>query len=151
VTPIEALVWQEGPQQGVDPAVAIAVFEKEGGVYEWAKPGDFNSNGVPSSFGPGQLHYGGLGEPHSAAGLGDEFTAETGLDARDPANGPAAVVWTLRYAARHGWTKFHGWTGDPWAGIGAAAGVVALTPDNGWQVAVLGLVALAAAYLLTTR
>jgi hypothetical protein len=50
-------------------------------------------------------------------GLGDDFTAATGLDARDPANGPAATHYALQQAKAKGWGPWHAWTGDPWAGI----------------------------------
>jgi murein DD-endopeptidase MepM/ murein hydrolase activator NlpD len=110
----------------VNPNRAVEVALTEGGVTEWARPGDFNTNGVPSSFGPFQLHYGGLGYPHSAYGLGDAFTATTGLDARDPASGPAGVLYALQQAKAGGWGPWHGWKGDPMAGIDryAQGGVV---------------------------
>lgn len=100
----------------VNPSIPIAVWTGEGGV-TGSGPGDFNTNGKPSSFGPYQLHYGGLGQPHSAAGLGDDFTAQTKIKPGDPRFERASIDFALTWAKSHGWSYFHGWPGDPWAGI----------------------------------
>jgi hypothetical protein len=68
-----------------------------------------------SSFGPFQLHYGGMvpGIPRlNHPGLGDEFTAETGLNASDPSTWQAQVGFSLYKASTGGWT--------PWSTMSAA-------------------------------
>ena len=100
---------------GMDPDQAIRVARSEGlgGAYA----GDRGS-----SFGDFQLHYGGLaGGGMAGSGLGEEFTRATGLDARDPSTWQAQTRFALDWAKTHGWGPWHGWTGSPWAGIGAGA------------------------------
>jgi hypothetical protein len=117
-TPVETAIRQSAVKYGVDPDVAVRVASAEGGTSDWGSPGD--SGG---SFGPFQLHYG-----HTApggnyvSGLGDTFTAETGLDARDPKNGSAATDWAMRYVSQHGWGPWHG---------AAAIGVTGMMGVNG--------------------
>jgi len=60
-----------------------------------------------SSFGPYQLHYGGVNKAMPHPGLGDEFTKETGLDARDPSTVPQQIKFVADYTATHGW---HDWS-----------------------------------------
>jgi len=75
---VAAYINQRAPQMGVDPRVANRVFTQ--GEYGGKYVGDQGS-----SFGPTQLHYGGMAPGgNRVAGLGDEFTKATGLDARDP-------------------------------------------------------------------
>jgi hypothetical protein len=51
-----------------------------------------------SSFGPFQLHYGGMaGGGNRFGGMGDIFTRETGLDARDPKTVPAQIEWMKKW------------------------------------------------------
>lgn len=56
-----------------------------------------------SSFGPFQFHYGGLSSKYPGAGLGDDFTKATGLDARDPSTIAAQADWYAKYVRKHGW------------------------------------------------
>lgn len=77
---------------GIDPRVAVAVAKSEG------LDNPVGDHGT--SFGDYQLHYGG--------GLGDIFTKQTGLDARDPKNWKSADEWALKYAQRNGWSPWHG-------------------------------------------
>lgn len=107
---VDAYVAARAPILGIDPTVAVGVRRAESSM------GFVGDNG--SSFSPFQLHYGG--------GLGDVFTGQTGLDARDPRNWQAATDWALRYAQSHGWGAFHGaaragygiWDGIRSAGTG---------------------------------
>jgi hypothetical protein len=124
-TDIANFVAEQAKAAGIDPYFALQVAMTEGGLSEWAKAGDFNTNGVPSSFGPFQMHYGNLGEPHHAMGLGDAFTKATGLDARNVEDAPEAIAYALKVAKQGGWGPWHGWTGDPWAGIKGYA-------EGGW-------------------
>jgi hypothetical protein len=102
-------IRQIAPYYGVDPNAAIAIFDEETG-------GDSNFIGdMGSSFGPFQLHYGGMvpGIPRlNHPGLGDEFTAETGLNASDPSTWQAQVGFSLYKASTGGWT--------PWSTMSAA-------------------------------
>jgi hypothetical protein len=59
-----------------------------------------------SSYGPFQLHYGGVSAKYPHPGLGDEFTKATGLDARDPKTMPAQVKFVADYTAKHGWNAW---------------------------------------------
>lgn len=56
-----------------------------------------------SSFGPFQLHYGGVNKDMPHPGLGDAFTQATGLDARDPKTVPDQIKFVANYTAQHGW------------------------------------------------
>jgi hypothetical protein len=96
--------------RGIDPDVALRVAKSEG-LAQYA--GDENS-----SFGPYQLHYGGVaGGGNSVSGLGDRFTAKTGLDARNPTTWKQQVDFALDTATKEGWGAWHGWTGPERAGL----------------------------------
>ena len=115
----EAYIRKAAIARGIDPDQAVRVARSEGlgGAYI----GDRGS-----SFGPFQLHYGGMaGGGMAVGGLGDAFTKQTGLDAKNPATWQAQVDFSLDKAKKTGWGDWHGWRGAPFAGIGApaAAGV----------------------------
>ena len=111
----EAYIRSRAPLYGIDPDQAVRVAKSEGLGYGVGDKG--------SSFGDWQLHYGGIAPGgNRVAGLGDEFTRETGLDARDPSTWKAQTDWALARAAKQGWGPWHGWRGTPFAGIGAGAG-----------------------------
>ncbi len=118
---IESYVRQAAAKYGIDPDTAVAVANAEGGLDSWNRQSDYVYKGKrEESYGPFQLFMGG--------GLGDTFQAETGLDPRDPANGPAATDWALRYASKHGWADWHGAQRiglDNMAGIGGKPSGVA--------------------------
>jgi hypothetical protein len=109
----EAYIRKAATARGIDPDVAVAVARSEGlGAYT----GDQGS-----SFGPFQLHYGGVVRGGNAVpGLGDEFTKKTGLDARDPSTVQAQIDFALDEAKRSGWGAWHGWRGLPRAGLPGA-------------------------------
>jgi hypothetical protein len=96
--------------RGIDPDVALRVAKSEGlAQYE----GDEGS-----SFGPYQLHYGGVaGGGNAVSGLGDRFTKQTGLNARDPSTWRKQVDFALDTAAKEGWGAWHGWKGPERAGL----------------------------------
>jgi hypothetical protein len=123
----QALQWAPPPtRHGVDPNAAIAIFDEETG-------GDSNFIGdMGSSFGPFQLHYRGMvpGIPRlNHPGLGDEFTAATGLNASDPSTWQAQVEFPLYKASTGGWTPWstmsaaglHKWSGIDQSQIGRDA------------------------------
>lgn len=62
-----------------------------------------------SSFGPFQLHYGG--------GLGDIFTRQTGLNARNRNTVPEQIAWMRRWGAYHG-----GFSSSIWHGLRGRSG-----------------------------
>ena len=110
---LENYIRKAAIARGIDPAVALQVVAGEGGFH--GKVGDQGT-----SFGPFQLHYGGIaGGALGKAGLGDEFTKQTGLDARDPRNANATVDFALDHAKKHGWGSWYGFKGMPYSGIGA--------------------------------
>jgi hypothetical protein len=126
----EAYIRQAAGARGIDPDVAVKVARSEGlgGAYA----GDEGS-----SFGPFQLHYGGMpgtSKGNAVPGLGDAFTKATGLHASDPATTRAQIDFALDHALRNGWGAWHGWSGDANAGLpGSDAGtriVVPLNPAN---------------------
>jgi hypothetical protein len=114
----EAYIRESALKRGIDPNIAVAVARTEGlgGAYA----GDRGS-----SFGPYQLHYGNVASGGmKVAGLGDEFTKATGLDARNPNTVRQQIDFSLDRAAKSGWAPWHGWRGDRFAGIGGGGGNV---------------------------
>jgi hypothetical protein len=104
--------------RGIDPGVALRVYASEG---KRAYVGD---NG--SSFGPFQLHYGGVAPGgNRVAGMGDDFTRATGLDARDQSTWRQQVDFALDNAAKGGWGPWHG---AAKVGIGDRQGIGAGQP-----------------------
>lgn len=98
---------------GIDPRVALAVAASEGGFSPSGWIGDHGS-----SFGPYQLHYGGIaGGGNAVGGMGDSFTRDTGLFAGDFDTWPAQVRYALEQALRGGWGPWHGYPGGQWDGI----------------------------------
>lgn len=108
---VEAYIRKAATARGIDPQIALAVARSEG-LYSYV--GDRGS-----SFGPFQLHYGGIaGGGMATSGLGDVFTRQTGLDARDPSTVHQQIDFALDQAASGGWGPWHGWKGAQFAGIG---------------------------------
>lgn len=105
-TETTAYIREAAAQRGIDPDTALRVAQSEGlGRYK----GDVGDNGVPSSFGPFQLHYGGKATgPNSVPGLGDTFTKQTGLDAADPGTIKQQIDFALDQAIKSGWGAWHG-------------------------------------------
>jgi hypothetical protein len=111
----ESYIRQAASARGIDPDVAVKVAKTEG-------LGGGYAGDQGSSFGPFQLHYGNVAKGQNAvSGLGDLFTKQTGLHASDPKTVPQQVDFALDYAARNGWSPWHGWTGDEFAGITKSA------------------------------
>lgn len=99
----------------IDPEVAVKVAKSEG-LYGYV--GDRGS-----SFGPFQLHYGGMASGGMAGkGLGDDFTKKTGMHARDESTWKSQVDFSLDRAGKVGWGEWHGWKGAQFAGIGGRSG-----------------------------
>ena len=106
-------------QRGIDPETAVAVANSEGlNTYI----GDYGS-----SFGPFQLHYGNVAAGGNAVrGLGDTFTAQTGLDARDPSTIRQQIDFALDQVKSGGWGPWHG---AARVGIGPRQGIGTFTGD----------------------
>lgn len=103
-------IRQSAASRGIDPGIALRVAGHEGlNVFDPSQPDRGGDEG--SSFGPFQLHYSGMSKSMPNAGIGDEFTKATGLDARDPSTWKQQVDFSLDWAKNHGW--------DPWMGAKA--------------------------------
>lgn len=108
-------IKQAAIKRGIDPNIALQVARGEG-LYKYT--GDFGS-----SFGPYQLHYGGIAMGGNAGpGLGDIFTKQTGLNAKDPMTMKQQIDFALDYALQHGWGSWHGFHGLPTSGLPDSAG-----------------------------
>ena len=114
---MEAYIRAAAIKRGIDPDVAVRVARSEGMKTYVGDRG--------SSFGPFQLHYGGVAPGMMQTGLGDTFTKQTGLDARDPSTWQRQVDFSLDQAKKGGWGPWFGWKGHPWAGIQPGAGLTA--------------------------
>lgn len=67
---------------------------------------------IGTSFGPFQLHYGGGGHGNRSGGLGNIFTRQTGLDARNRDTVPAQIAFMRRWGTEHG-----GFSSSIWHGL----------------------------------
>ena len=104
---IEAYIRDAAVRRGIDPETAVRVARAEAlNVFDPNRPDLGGDDG--SSFGVYQLHYAGLSRKMPNAGLGDEFTKATGLDARDPSTWKQQVDFSLDHAKRHGWGAWMG-------------------------------------------
>jgi hypothetical protein len=109
--------------RNIDPDVAVRVAQSEAlNVFDPDQPDRGGDDG--SSFGLFQLHYGGMSKKMPNAGLGDEFTARTGLDARDPSTWRQQVDFSLDWAKDKGWGP---WMGAKRVGIGPYEGISGLS------------------------
>lgn len=116
---VQAYIAQQAPLYGIDPSTALKVFNGEAAqVFDANKPDRGGDGG--SSFGPTQLHYGGMNASMNHPGLGDEFTKQTGLDARDPSTWKQQVDFSLNYAGQHGWGS---WMAAANNGVGNFEGI----------------------------
>ena len=109
----EAYIRAAFIRNGHDPDVAMRAARGEG-FNKFA--GDYDATGRPTSFGAFQLHYPGIGR-NTADGLGTQFTKDTGLDARDPANERATIDWTAANVGKTGWGPWHGYRGGRFDGL----------------------------------
>lgn len=116
---IEKYIRDYAASIGLDPDTAVAVSKAEAlNVFDPTKPDRGGDKG--SSFGPFQLHYGGIASGMSNPGLGDAFTKATGLDARDPSTWPQQVKFALDTAKQDGWRQ---WMGAKNTGIARWQGI----------------------------
>jgi hypothetical protein len=90
---LKAYTAERAKAYGLDPNFAVAVFGGESGFKAKAEGDDKSSFNVP------QLHYAGISEKYPNAGLGNQFTKDTGLHASDPNAARDTIDWSLRYVA----------------------------------------------------
>lgn len=123
---IAAYIRDAAIKRGIDPAVALKVAGAEAlNVFDPSQPDRGGDEG--SSFGPFQLHYKGFSKSMPNPGLGDEFTAKTGLHARDPSTWRQQVDFALDTAKQDGWRQ---WMGAANTGIPRWAGIKAVEPQT---------------------
>lgn len=116
---VVAFIRQKAIEMGIDPNIALRVAGHEGlpGFDPTKNNGAGDGN---SSFGPYQLHYGGMNPAMPHAGLGDEFTKATGLDARNGSTWKDQVIFALGKVRQGGWGP---WMGAKAEGITGKMGV----------------------------
>jgi len=124
---MEQFIREEAVKRGIDPDIAVRVAESEAlNAFDPDQPDRGGDEG--SSFGLYQLHYKGMSPSMPNAGLGDEFTRLTGLDARDPSTWKDQVKFSLDWAGKKGWGS---WMGAKKAGIPDFAGISGKSPNVG--------------------
>lgn len=102
---------QAAIKRGIDPDTFLKVSRAEAlNVFDPSKPDLGGDEG--SSFGPFQLHYKGMSKSMPNAGMGDDFTAATGLHASDPSTWRQQVDYVADHLANGG-------TWAPWMGAKA--------------------------------
>lgn len=123
---IHKAAWTGGGGSGVGAIAAgergkyAALIKATGGAYASDLLKIYGTEGASgyvgdhgTSFGPFQFHYGG-------GSIGDIFTRETGLDARNPATIGAQIEFMKRWGAKHG-----GYSSDIWHGLRGHGGSLA--------------------------
>lgn len=99
---IEAYIRAAAIARGIDPDVAVAVAQSEGGLSNPIQQSNVSWSGGAGrepSYGPFQLYMGG--------GLGNE-AMEAGIDPRTMEDWKAGVDFALDHAAKRGWGAWHG-------------------------------------------
>ncbi|ENN86077.1 hypothetical protein RHSP_32076 [Rhizobium freirei PRF 81] len=129
---VVAYIRQAAIKRGIDPNIALRVANHEGlrgfDPTKVDRGGDGNS-----SFGPFQLHYGGINPRMPHGGLGDEFTKKTGLDARNSSTWKQQIDFALDQVRKGGWGP---WMGARAEGITGKMGVGPF-PDTGYVDSVM--------------
>jgi hypothetical protein len=111
-TEYETFAREAAAARGINPDIAIAVANTEGGVTEAARCGDFS--GAPWYSGKSwfmyQLHYGGKGYESwgHTAGMGNGFTSLTRWPPGEPAAWRDACRYGLNRARTGGWQSWYG-------------------------------------------
>lgn len=116
ISATEKMIRMAAVASNIDPDVAVRVWQGEGAVVG-AGTGDQGS-----SFGPFQLHVGGIAPGMNAGpGAGNDFQNQTGLDLRDPKNAEAATRWYLaQVSSTDTWKQSHGAAN---VGVGLTEGI----------------------------
>jgi len=138
---IEDQIRMEATIRGMDPDVAVKVWQAEGAGGDPAEGWrSFASrNGVREpSYGPYQMLVGGEGTGYGA-GLGNQFMKETGLDIKDPSTYPDQIRFALDQAQKQGWTPWYGAKAagiSQWQGIkDVSGGLSSLAPSAATKMA----------------
>jgi hypothetical protein len=98
---IAQYIRQSSISRGIDPNIALKVWESEGKSAKDKWQSDVVKNGKREpSYGPYQLYMGG--------GLGNEMQKKTGLDPSDPNNWRQGVDFALDNAKTSGWGPWYG-------------------------------------------
>ena len=113
-------IRQQAIARGINPETALAVANSEGGFDPQKWSGDQGS-----SYGPYQLHWGNVAPGgNKVGGMGDDFTAQTGIPMGDQSNWQPTVDYALDTAKQQGWDpKGAGFHGATRAGIGNWQGI----------------------------
>lgn len=121
---------------GIDPNIMEGIYHGESG-----QSGRYDIGDNGSSFGPFQLHMGGLAPGvNSHPGMGDDFKKETGLDPRNPSTVPQQIAWVAQKlkADPSLISNFHGYHGPADVGGGGMTptGQASGQPGQGitWQM-----------------
>jgi len=135
-TEIELFTIDACKKRGIDPDVAITVWNAEGGVTFPAVIAKFQTGW---SCWPSQLHFGGLDPVEYGAkrrdyrfmgdtpGMGNSFTYVTGWEFGDPRAWRDAIRYALNHVKKHGWGN---WYGAKAQGITGMMGVDTTTTFN---------------------
>jgi hypothetical protein len=114
---IQQYIVQAARQRGIDPNVALRVAQHEGTnpqTGEFDSPAQQGTFDTGKSWWPFQLHYGGKGTPYeqygTTAGMGNDFTQQTGWQPGDPRAWQAATDFALDQAVTNpkGWALWYG-------------------------------------------
>jgi hypothetical protein len=100
---INMYIADAAAKRGIDPGTALAVAYHEGTAT--GQPNARGTFATGSSWWPFQLHYGGPGYEQfgTVAGLGNDFTAQTGYQPGDPRAWQAATDFALDTVLHRGW------------------------------------------------
>ena len=93
---LRSYALQKAQQLGVNPKMVDHIGTNES---QWQAGA---SGDGKSSFGPLQLHYGNVSDAYPRSGVGDAFTKETGLDARDPRTAYEQIDYGLNHMKNNG-------------------------------------------------
>ena len=93
---LRSYALQKAQQLGVNPKMVDHIGTNES---QWQAGA---SGDGKSSFGPLQLHYGNVSDAYPHSGVGDAFTKETGLDARDPRTAYEQIDYGLNHMKNNG-------------------------------------------------
>lgn len=127
---IVAVIREEAELRGMDPDVAVRIYQHEGrGSYQSTVPrsGSGSLGGREASFGPYQLFTGG--------GAGNDYERRTGRTLTQD-NTRDGITNQIRFSLDHAITNGNGW--QPWygrrpAGVGRFDGLGNARPANNWE------------------
>lgn len=112
---IAAYIQQAARARGIDPNAALQVALHEGtnpATHRFDSPAQEAQFNTGRSWWPFQLHYGGAGYEQygTTAGLGNDFTADTGIQPGDPRAWREATDYALDKAISNpsGWAQWYG-------------------------------------------